>query len=191
MKKLILFLLILQLCYSGYSQFIESGTFKIFRGSDAGVDINFRLEPDNTYEIYAVRFWCSLCNFESMERNIYQKGKWTISRDSIRLMPEDTNAVWYFQKINDFTLKPLFFVNREFYNIKYDSVRNKILGANLYTEIFDFKLLYVTYNNGVVKNARYKLGDSKNEYLITFDKSGDVTSIDKYRKGKKTNKQFK
>ncbi len=194
MKKTILLLLTIFTFSRGFSQFVEAGTFKIFRGSVAGADINFRLEPDNTYEIYVVKFWCSLCNFESMERHINQKGIWTTTGDSIKLMPTDTNAVWYMKKIDDFTLKPLFIVNREFYEVKNDSLRivlNKMLDRNIYTELFDFKLLYETFNNGVVKNARYKLGDSKNEYLITFDKSGEVQKIEKFRNGKKTNKQFR
>lgn len=191
MKKIVLLLLMAFTSYRGFTQFVEAGTFKIFRGSVAGADINFRLEPDNSYEIYVVRFWCSLCDSESMGRNIYQKGKWTISNDSIKLIPDDTIAVWHFKKVNEITLKPLFIVNREFYAFKKDTVINRMLNAQKNSDLFDFKLLYETFNNGVVKNTRYRLGDSKNEYLIIFDKSGEVQKIEKYRNGKKTNKQLK
>jgi antitoxin component YwqK of YwqJK toxin-antitoxin module len=66
-----------------------------------------------------------------------------------------------------------------------------MLDATFYTDLFDFKLLYETYNNGVVKNAKYKSGDNKTEYLITFDKSGQVSKIEKYKNGKKTGKELK
>jgi hypothetical protein len=189
-KNFILPILIL-ITSNGYSQFVEQGAFKIFRGSVAGADINFRLESNNTYEIYVVKFWCSLCDFDSMNKNIYQKGQWTISNDSIRLMQADTNVFWYFKILNNLNLKPLFFVNREFYSIKNDSLRNKMLTNTLNNDLFDFKLLYETYDNGVLKNATYRFGKSKNEYLILFEKSGDIKRIEKYRNGKKTNKIIK
>ena len=176
---------------SGYSQFVEKGTFKIYRGSVAGADINFRIEPDSSYEIYITNFWCSLCDFNQMDKAIHQKGLWSIINDSIKLMPDDTTAIWYFRKVNDHTLKPLFLLNRDLYNIKNDSLRNRMLDASTYTDLFDFKLLYETYNNGVVKNAKYKSRDNKTEYLITFDKSGQVNKIEIYKNCKKTSKELK
>jgi hypothetical protein len=171
--------------FNGFSQFVEKGSFKIFRGKVAGADINFRIEPDNTYELYVVNFWCSLCDFDSMNRNINQKGKWAISNDSIQLLPQDTNAVWYFKKLDDSNLKPLFHVNREFYNINNDSLTNKMLANNISSDLFDFKLLYETYNNGVVKKAKYESNDNKTDYLILFDKSGEVQKIEKMKKQKR------
>jgi hypothetical protein len=191
MKKIFLLLILISIFRGGYSQFVEKGTFKIFRGAVAGADINFRLESDNSYEIYVTNFWCSLCDFNQMDKAIHQKGHWSILNDSIKLMPEDTATIWYFKRINDYTLKPLFLLNRDFYNIKSDSLRNRMLDANIYTDLFDFKLLYETYNNGVVKNAKYKTGNNKTEYLITFDKSGQVNRIEKYKNGKKTRKELK
>jgi len=191
MKKFYLSLIMLLIMRSGYSQFVEKGTFKIFRGSVAGADINFRLEPDNRYEIYVTNFWCSLCDFNKMDKAIHQRGQWSLINDSIKLMPDDTAAIWYFRKVNDHTLKPLFLLNRDFYNIKNDSLKNRMLDAATYTDLFDFKLLYETYNNGVVKNAKYKSRNNKTEYLITFDKSGQVNRIEIYKNGKRTGKELK
>jgi len=73
-RKFVIIIALLILSLSGFAQFVEKGTFKIFRGSVAGADINFRLNSDNTYEISAVAFWCSLCNMERMSQKIFQKG---------------------------------------------------------------------------------------------------------------------
>jgi hypothetical protein len=100
-------------------------------------------------------------------------------------MPKDTNVVWYFEKLDDSNLKPLFLVNREFYNIKNDSLIDKMLTNNISSDLFDFKLLYETYNNGVVKKAKYESNDNKTEYLILFDKSGEVQKIEKMKKQKR------
>ena len=182
MKKILIVVLTMLMYFNGFSQFVEKGTFKIFRGIVAGADINFRLESDYSYELYVVEYWCSFCDFDSMNRNINQKGKWTISNDTIQLMPQDTNAVWYFKKLDDSSLKPLFHVNREFYNIDNDSLTDKMLANNISSDIFDFKLLYETYNNGVVKKAKYQPSDSRHEYLILFDKSGEVKKIEKVKR---------
>lgn len=173
------------------AHFVEEGAFKIFRGKIAGADINLRIDSESTYELKAVEFWCSLCDIDKLSKDIYQKGKWELINDSLKLSPNDTSARWYFLKIDESRLKPLFSVNRDVYNIEDDSLRNRLLNNIATMDIFDFELIYETYNNGIVKEAKYQFGDSKNEYHVIFDKSGEIKKIVKYRKGRKTNKLIK
>lgn len=145
MKKILFITLFIFMYLNGFSQFVENGTYKLFSGQVAGAIVNFRLESDYSYELYVTEFFCSLCDFDSMRRNINQKGKWSMSNDSIQLMPQDTTAVWYFSKLDDSNLKPLFHVNREFYDIVNDSLTNKMLENKISNAIFDFKLLNTGY----------------------------------------------
>jgi hypothetical protein len=155
---------------------------KIFEGSTAGANVNLTLRNDSTYDIKVTQIFCSLCDASELRKNINQEGTWLLSGDTISLAPADTVAMWNFLRLDNRKLQPLFSINRETYQIKNDSLRNRILAHLISSDLFTFDLFYETYDNGVVKTMVYEGRNRKFE--ITVSESGHIRSI-KTMRGKR------
>lgn len=180
MKKISLTSLFLLIIILSNAQSFDDYSFKIFRGKIAGADINLRLNSDSTYQIHIVKFWCSLCDMDSMAQAVYQSGTYLTSRDKIELFPVNIDSTFYIELIDDNTLRPQFSLDRRTYNIKDESIKQKVLTNTINNELYDFHLLYETYNNGILKSAKY-IEENRIEYIIDFDESGEVRKIIKRR----------
>lgn len=155
----------------------------MFEGSTAGATVNLLLRGDSTYDIRVTQIFCSLCDPNELINNINQKGNWSLLGDTIRLAPTDTIATWDFLRLDKKQLQPLFSVDRVTYEIKNDSLRNRILTNMIDSDLFTFDLFYETHSNGIVKTLIYERTNHK-QFEISVSESGQIETIKKI-KGKR------
>lgn len=160
--------------------------FKLYLGSISGADVNFWLYDDHTYEFSIARFRCNSCDFKQMTKNVSQKGRWVDVDSKIKLTPYDTVTTLLLERIGDTRLRPLFFVNREFNATSDPAIKRELLENQIKSEVFQFRLIYETYPNGVVKKATYRSGLSKNAYEMEFKETGQATELVRLKKGSRT-----
>lgn len=161
----------------------DYGPMQIFEGSTAGATVNLMLRDNSTYHLRVTQIFCSLCDRNELRNNIDQKGNWSLLGDTIRLAPTDTITTWDFLRLDKKKLQPLFSVDRVTYQIKNDSLRNKILTNMIASDLFTFHLFYETHSNGIVKTLIDRRTNNK-QFEISVSESGHIETIKK-TKGKR------
>ncbi len=162
----------------------KNAGFKLYLGSISGADVNFWLYDDHTYEFSIARFRCSSCDFKQMTKKVSQRGRWEDVDSKIKLTPYDTAITLLIERIGNTRLRPLFFVNREFNDTPDPVVKKELLENQIRSDLFQFRLIYETYPNGVLKKTFYRKESGKNLYTVTFEETGEISEIARIKNGK-------
>ncbi|PWJ33249.1 hypothetical protein [Sediminitomix flava] len=184
----ILFLVSIQL----NAQFIEKGVTKIFRGITSDAYVILKLDSDSTYSIdISKNTWCSLCDFDSLQKYINQKGSWFIdSNNKVHLIEFNTENEYELEIKSADRLKPLFVINRHIYSdLEKSSEQNVekinfVINTTIENSRSNLDLILETYPNGIVKETRDLEGEKPSGYVVKYNRSGETISVTRYKKGK-------
>lgn len=185
MKRLIFFLILINLVSLSIGQILENSMFRIYRAPfvhSAVTHLRFDLNGD--YELSISEINCSLCDRQELADMINSKGTWQQNCDTIILKSNKDNIIKLIV-VTDSLLKPYFPIGYDLSD-KADSIIAKIIDNTQKNGLQDFHLIYDTYPNGVARIIIDKYRARMGEYEIELKSDGTIRRVDYYWNDKKS-----
>ena len=185
MKRLILFLLTINLINTTFGQILDNSSFRIYRAPFIHSAVtHLRFDLDGDYEMSISEIDCSLCDRQELTDMINSKGTWQQNGDTVILKSNKDKLIKLFV-VTDSLLKPYFPIGYDL-SEKEDSIIAKISDNNQKNGLQNFHLIYDTYPNGVARFIVDRYRARMDEYEIEFKSDGTIRKVDYYWNDKKS-----